>query len=192
MSKIKLAIFDFFGVISSGVSVIWLKQFFTDEQINDIDKKYMEKADANEISHKTFFSEMGKLTNLSATQVEKQWLDFVRINNELIEFIKQLKKSVKVMLLSNADSVFLRKVLKSNDLEVLFDHIIISSEVYMIKPNKEIFDLALKMGNAKPQETLFVDDTYRNIVSANSLGINAIWFKDNKTCFEQINELIKK
>ncbi len=55
-----------------------------------------------------------------------------------------------------------------------FDGMIISGEHKMIKPNKNIYELAIKKFNLIPQETVFIDDKIENIQTAKSLGFKTI------------------
>ena len=47
-----------------------------------------------------------------------------------------------------------------------------------MKPNKEIFEFALNKIKLKPEECLFIDDRYNNIITAKKLGINTIQCKN--------------
>ena len=61
----------------------------------------------------------------------------------------------------------------------LFDDIIISGHMGTIKPNREIFELALAKHNLVPDECIFIDDQIENIEAAQEVGIhNSILFKD--------------
>jgi len=70
----------------------------------------------------------------------------------------------------------------------LFDGIIISGEVGMVKPDPAIFKLALKMIARPAPECLFIDDSPPNINTAKLLEINTIQY----TSPEQLHiELIR-
>jgi len=52
----------------------------------------------------------------------------------------------------------------------LFEDIIVSGEVKLIKPDPAIFHLLLHKINLKSEECLMVDDTFNNIVVARNMG----------------------
>ncbi len=71
----------------------------------------------------------------------------------------------------------------------LFDGILLSGEVQLIKPDPAIYELCLQMANKSAQECLFIDDSPANISTAQTLGFDAIHFKSP----EQLrNELEKR
>lgn len=57
-----------------------------------------------------------------------------------------------------------------------FEEVVISGQVKMIKPNASIFNLLLNQINFSAQECLFIDDSDKNIETANRLGFQTIQF----------------
>jgi 2-haloacid dehalogenase len=57
-----------------------------------------------------------------------------------------------------------------------FDHIVISGQIRMIKPDREIFDHLLAQTSRRAEECLFIDDSGLNIHAARALGFDAIHF----------------
>ena len=58
----------------------------------------------------------------------------------------------------------------------LFDGIILSGEVKLIKPEPAIFELCLQMTGKPANECLFIDDSQANIVAARNMGFDTIHF----------------
>lgn len=58
--------------------------------------------------------------------------------------------------------------------EGMFDDIVISGEVGMRKPEPEIFLLAARRLDLKPEDCVFVDDLALNVDGANALGMTGI------------------
>ncbi len=54
--------------------------------------------------------------------------------------------------------------------------LIVSGEVHMAKPHREIYELAIERFGVDPARTLFVDDTARNLPPAASLGLQTWHF----------------
>jgi len=59
----------------------------------------------------------------------------------------------------------------------LFEDIVLSGEVKLVKPDPRIFRLALERINRQARECLFVDDSPANIAAARELGFTVIQFK---------------
>lgn len=68
---------------------------------------------------------------------------------------------------------------------------VISYDVLMIKPDKNIYLKLLNKYNLKPCECLFIDDLDINVEGAKSVGINAFVFKDLKDGYKKLKEYLK-
>lgn len=92
------------------------------------------------------------------------------VQDEVLEIIKKLKKQgYKIYMLSNTNEVSYEKVIK--DIEYLFDGVVLSYQVHMIKPHEGIYKYLINKYNINEEESLFIDDREDNIKTANSLGI---------------------
>ena len=67
--------------------------------------------------------------------------------------------------------------LKKSGIYSFFKKIIVSEDVGVLKPNKKIFQYALKICNTNPQEALMIgDDFVSDVKGAQSLGIDQVFF----------------
>ena len=73
-----------------------------------------------------------------------------------------------------------------------FDKLYLSYECGVMKPAPEIFHMMLKGQDAKPEETLFIDDSETNVKVAQSLGIHTLYPRNNEdwTIFPEILNLL--
>ena len=55
-----------------------------------------------------------------------------------------------------------------------FEKFYLSHEIKLRKPNKEIYEFALKENKLIAEETLFIDDLEENTTAASALGIH-VW-----------------
>lgn len=113
---------------------------------------------------------------------------------ETLDFIDFLKKAnYKVYLLTdiNEDTI---KYMKSEieDFENIFDGIVYSCRVGMVKKDGKVFDYLLKTFDLIPEETLFLDDTVRNLEEANKYGIQTYRFLDPLTDIQKIKDTFLK
>jgi HAD superfamily hydrolase (TIGR01549 family) len=84
----------------------------------------------------------------------------------------------KLGIISNMmlPGVLLERFLQSEGLRPFFSQVITSSETGYIKPHPRIFERALDAGGWRPEEALFVGDTYKqDIVGARAVGMRTIW-----------------
>lgn len=104
------------------------------------------------------------------------------VNWRLLDYIRSLRPRFKVGLLSNAWDD-LRKTLHDRwNIDGLFDELIISAEVKLVKPDPRIFQLATDRLKVPPDETIFIDDMAENVESARLVGLKGILYQD----FDQV------
>ncbi len=171
----KVIIFDFFGVIYSEPYNAWLqKHGFTRE--GDFLEAAV-KADSGQIEMAQFFDLLSSLSRQPAHEINKEFETVKRVNPDVIGLVKALKMNYRIGLLSNASSSFIREILDENDLEKYFDEIIVSSEAGYIKPNREIYEAALRILRINSSEAIFIDDNRLYIEGAQKIGLDGILFR---------------
>ncbi|MFA7707942.1 MAG: HAD family phosphatase [Candidatus Pacearchaeota archaeon] len=95
------------------------------------------------------------------------------------EIILELKnKNFKLGLLSVHCREWINYCNKKFNYHELFDSISYSFETSVCKPDKKAFKIILEKLDTKPEECLFIDDSLKNIQSAQELGLNTIHFKN--------------
>jgi len=60
----------------------------------------------------------------------------------------------------------------------LFDGVVVSGRVKMVKPDREIFDYLIETFGLRAEDLLFVDDHEPNVIAAREYGIAAHHFQD--------------
>lgn len=112
------------------------------------------------------------------------------VNWRLLDFIRGLRPRYKVGLLSNAWDD-LRKTLHERwNIDGLFDELVISAEVKLVKPDPRIFQLALKRLNILPAETIFIDDINENVQSARQIGLKGILYQSFDQTIGEIKDYL--
>ena len=66
-----------------------------------------------------------------------------------------------------------------------FDGVVVSSDVHMVKPDREIFEYLLNKYGLKAEECLFIDDMQENVEGARAAGMQAFRFAGN---YEEIKK----
>ena len=101
------------------------------------------------------------------------------IPRERIEAIEQIKKHYKIFLMSNSNEIHYDLYVRDlqlrfgyDEFDKLFNKSYFSFDIHLEKPNPHFFELILDHEHLLSEETLFIDDTEKNIKVAKSLGIN--------------------
>ena len=66
-----------------------------------------------------------------------------------------------------------------------FNHIYLSHEIGMRKPNVDIFEYVCRENSLNPSETLFIDDSIQHIEGAKSCGLQTFHLTD----FELLDQI---
>ena len=139
----------------------------------------MDLYQTGDISTEDFVSGIQKFCRpgTTAEQVLEAWNDcLLSIPVYKLEFIKQLRaEGYKVHLLSNTNEAHWVHIAQKHfggKAEEYFDHLFLSQEMHMSKPNDDIFLAVLDKLGAKGEECLFIDDAQANVEAAQVLGYN--------------------
>lgn len=136
----------------------------------------------NRISKKEFYARLAHSLDVSAKDVEHAWnvkyfQQKPKLNRKVVKIVKTLKRSgYKLALLSNVFP-YRDTILKKRGCYKFFPYVILSSKVKLKKPDKKIYEYAIKKLKVKANECLFVDDREKNINGAKKVGMKAILFK---------------
>src|ERR1700730_6019999 len=71
-----------------------------------------------------------------------------------------------------------------------FRGIVISGQIQMLKPDREIFEYLLNRYDLTPADTVFIDDLQSNIQAAQDLGMHTVWFRDARQCEADLMPLL--
>jgi putative hydrolase of the HAD superfamily len=96
---------------------------------------------------------------------------------DVINTLVKLKTKYHLILLSNTDIKHFEFVRREFPQIFFFDDYVLSYEVGWMKPNPQIYKLALKRAKAIAEECTFIDDFEENISAAAKLGMHTILFK---------------
>jgi len=107
---------------------------------------------------------------------------------EVKEVLKNLrKKNLKLSILSNGTPALLNELVKSNNLNNLFDDLFSVEEVKIYKPVSKVYDLPVKRYKVKPLEIIFLSANTWDVSGGGNYGYNAVWVNRNKSKFDNLD-----
>lgn len=121
---------------------------------------------------------------------------------DFIEFIKHSLRDIpktvalikglsaegyKLYCLSNMSNEFY-DYLKGREFFRYFDGQIISAFEKLIKPDEAIYRVLVEKYGVQPEESLYIDDLEKNIVTARQLGFHTVHFADHERGYRCIDE----
>jgi glucose-1-phosphatase len=95
--------------------------------------------------------------------------------------IAALKRKYPLILVSNTNEAHFEFIRDRYPVLDYFDQYVLSYEVGSMKPDRKIFELAIRVSGFRPNALFFTDDREENILAARDLGINAHQFRTERT-----------
>ena len=107
---------------------------------------------------------------------------------EVSETLKALKeKKFKLAILSNGTPSLLNELVKSNNLNDLFDDIFSIEEVGVYKPDSKVYDIPVKKYKIKKDEIAFLSANTWDVSGGGNYGFNSIWVNRNNNIFDNLD-----
>jgi putative hydrolase of the HAD superfamily len=118
-----------------------------------------------------------------------EFMTFVYLDENTEKLLRILHGKYKLGIISNfAIPECVHKLLKTHDLDKLFDAIVISGAVNKRKPSPEIFKRTLKVLGVSASETVFVGDTLdADIEGAKAVGMKAVYIERRSEKVEHVS-----
>jgi epoxide hydrolase-like predicted phosphatase len=200
-APIKNIIFDLGGVFLNidfqltnqafiDLGVIQFNEMFTQHFSNPL-FELLETGKINEEEFYTAFRKESK-TNLNNEQIKQAWnallLDFPK---ERIDWLKSISKKYRIFLFSNTNQIHYDSFIEKFEMQhpgENFDSLFIkayySQNLGLRKPYPESFQAILDEQGLQANETLFIDDTIKNVEAAQELGLQTIHLKSPLTVLD--------
>ncbi|MFL6600081.1 MAG: HAD family hydrolase [Steroidobacteraceae bacterium] len=113
--------------------------------------------------------------------------------SETVALLQKLAaRGVPLYCLSNMSSDIFAYLRERHSFWGVFRGIVISGDLQMIKPEREIFEFLLRRHGLAAAQTVFVDDSRPNIEAARGLGIHAVWFENAQQCELELEKLLAR
>ena len=107
---------------------------------------------------------------------------------EVPETLKKLKgKNFKLAILSNGTPSLLDELVKSNNLDKLFDDVFSIEEVGIYKPDSRVYDLPIKKYKIKNSEVMFLSANTWDVSGGGNYGYQSIWVNRNNNIFDNLD-----
>lgn len=154
------------------------------------------KIDADEFCRR--MAEAVGRESVSWEEAQYCWLGFIRdVPVDRLRNLLKLREEYHICLLSNTNPfimAFTRSDKFSDEHKPIgdyFDTLFCSYEMQAYKPNPDIYLKALAADGMKAEETIFVDDSLKNVKAAEALGIHGLHVAPDEDWMEKLTELLR-
>jgi putative hydrolase of the HAD superfamily len=202
--KIKNIIFDYGNVIFEidfvrtqnallQLGITDVQQFFAHKNHNEIFNDF----ETGSISPAQFRSKIREAANnpgLADEQIDSAWNSLlIGVPSPAVhDTLLKVKEKYRTFLLSNNNEIhynwivdYLKREYNVEDNNHLFEKTYYSQQMFLRKPNVEIFEQVIKENNLIPEETLFIDDSPQHLVGAKLAGLNTLLMDKHPKDLEQ-------
>ncbi|MDD5303362.1 MAG: HAD family phosphatase [Elusimicrobia bacterium] len=128
--------------------------------------------------HGLFVSEFGYTGDF--VKFKTLWCDHFTLDRGSFAILKNLAGRMPTYLLSNTNALHIEHINARYAFPQLVKGAILSHELRLRKPQREIYEAALKMSGTAPDETVFIDDLEENCAGARKAGLHAIRYRGAK------------
>lgn len=201
MKKIKNIIFDLGGIFIeihfaktekafTSLGVTNWSQFYTQSTASTL----FENLETGKFTPEEFYEGFRKETALPLTdeQIRDAWTAMLgTFPVERLEWLEEIGKRYNIYLYSNTNLIHyvaFQKIFQECSGKQNFDDYFIkahySHELGLRKPYPESYTKLLEIEQLKADETLFIDDTAKNIEGAKEAGLQTILLSPPKTVFD--------
>ena len=107
---------------------------------------------------------------------------------EVPEVLKKLKeKKYKLGILSNGTPNLLEELIKSNNLQNIFDDVFSIEEVGIYKPDSKVYEIPIRKYKIKKEEVVFLSANTWDVCGGGNYGFNSVWVNRNNNIFDYLD-----
>ena len=101
--------------------------------------------------------------------------------------IKLKEKNFKLAILSNGTPSLLNELVKSNNLENVFDDLFSIEQVRIYKPDSKVYDMPINKYQIEKNEVYFLSSNTWDVSGGGNYGYNSIWVNRNNNIFDKLD-----
>ena len=194
MNNIKNIVFDLGGVIVDldiktsllAFSKLMTAPILTEQKAIDSLRPLMHAMDVGDMDAQTFINTLKATCRPDVTdeQIVDAFNLIIRLPRQRLEWLKTLRQSYKVYLLSNIGDLHWKETQRlaaghGIDISECFDEVFLSYRLHMAKPDPRIYTHLIRETGINPQESLYIDDLPDNIEAGKASGLMAYKIEGN-------------
>lgn len=126
---------------------------------------------------------------LPAPEFRALWSCHFTLNEPMLRLAESLVGRVKLLALSNTNVLHAEHFRPRLPVLERFEHVLLSNEVGLVKPDPAFFRAALERAAVPPERAAFFDDLAEYVRAAQALGIHGRMFRDAEQCAADLRAL---
>lgn len=188
MSQIKAIIFDCFGVLYVDAHESFAAEFpSVAQELSDVNQQ----ADYGMIDRQDYVKAVAQLTGATPESVVSFVNGEHEFNKVLGDYIvSELHSHYKIGMLSNIGRGWINSFFDINQLDNLFDAVVLSNEEGITKPHPRIYEITAERLGVEPYECVMIDDIEANCAGADAVGMHAIQYLSTRQTIAELKKLL--
>lgn len=188
--KNTLILFDCFGVLYGRIVKAFFENYYGDPEAERLTRLFTLEKDLGKGRFADIAKMIEKDLGFDEKKVIEEWKTLIKRNDELFDYIESLKDKCHLAMLSNCARGQIQFVVgKSRPLRDYFEHIVLSCNKGMVKPNPRIYLDAVSHFKTNFEKVIMVDDSLNNLENLSSIGIIGVHFTTNEQLKTDLAEL---
>lgn len=188
---IQAIIFDCFGVLYIDASRHFYEHYIANYAQLQPELAALNRAyDSGALSQADLNRQVAHLAQLPLDFVTEHIQGIHKRNQALLEYAQSLRDRYKVGMLSNIGRGGMESYFNEQERAALFDAVVLSSEVGMVKPQAEIYYLMAERLGVAAKHCLMIDDIAANIDGAQAAGMQGIVYQTNGQTMKAVTSLL--
>ncbi len=191
MKKVKTVIFDFGNVLAFVNHMKICKKFekhspFNKEKIHELvfQSAILEKYEKGHFNSARFYEIVKKTIKAPDKwryeQFFTEFKDAFLFNNEGADAVERYAGKKRIFVLSNTGFIHALWLLEQEIYSTIPEIYVFSFKIGVMKPDRAIWDYALKLGCVEPSECVYIDDIETFCEAADKIGIKSIHYRSGK------------
>lgn len=187
---IKAIIFDCFGVLAQDGWLNYSQTSFSTPVQRAAASELLKQHDAGFLTAAEFARQASEMSGLPEEDLRKIITTHQSKNDQLLGHIASLKNSgYKLSILSNVGEDWLDTILAPEE-RALFDDILLSYKVKLLKPDPLIYMMAAERLGVLPSECVFVDDRPVCVEGARAVDMHAIHYQNFDQFITELSSIL--
>ncbi|MDO5517556.1 MAG: HAD family phosphatase [Clostridium sp.] len=194
---IKNIVFDIGNVLLEFNPKEYLKSKISEDKIEDVYEAIFLSREWPMLDRGTITEEQAIINIVNRNKENKEliisafdnWYELLKPIRASVDVLQKLKENkYNVYFLSNFHLKSFKYVTRKFDFFNLFNGGVLSYEEKLLKPEKEIYETLIERYHLKKEETVFIDDTEKNVAAAIRIGINGIVLENTECLIKELKK----
>ncbi len=186
---IRAIAFDCFGVILNDYGHNWVDSSGLPEAAQAEVHRLFRERDLGRLDGDEYYAQVAKVAGVDAAVLKAKEHSVTALEPMLLSYIKNdLAPRYELYIASNASAGLLKELLHQDGFDGIFQHVFVSSDMGVIKPQPGFYATLLGGVAVPAGEILFVDDREPNVKAAIAAGMQGYHYSQGFAAFREYIE----